>query len=170
MLSILVPTYNYDLSDLLTELKAQLESVETTLEVLICDDASSNAQVAAKNEQLARQFDFEYLVNESNLGRTTTRNKLAEAAKYEWLMFLDADVLPVKTDFVKLYLATLSQPCHVIAGGIAYTQSPPTDTKQRLRWNYGHKKEVKSVSQRSTCSVVDMVKTTTRRLGNRQSR
>ena len=82
------------------------------------------------------------------MGRTATRNYLAENANYDCLLFLDADVLPVHSDFVKKYLAALSEGTDVICGGIAYMAEKPDNTDQMLRWKYGHKKEMKSVAQR----------------------
>lgn len=148
MLSILIPTYNYDLSELLANLNSQIESVDEAVQVLICDDASPDKQLAGNNQKLANQLGFEYKKNTNNLGRTATRDLLAKTAQYEWLLFLDADVLPVKENYLSIYVENLSDEADVIAGGIAYSKEKPGKVDQRLRWYYGHKKEVKSAAER----------------------
>ena len=148
MLSILIPTYNYDLSDLLTELKTQLGSVETTVEVLICDDCSSRLDLHEVNLEKALSSGFQYYRNKENLGRTATRDKLAQEAQYDWLLFLDADVLPAQKDFISLYLERINELYDVIFGGIKYSEERPSQ-EQLLRWTYGRKREVQSISKRN---------------------
>jgi len=148
MLSILIPTYNYSVTELLLRLKEQIMRLKQPVEVLVCDDASTNSLIAFKNKKQADALGFSYLQNSVNLGRTATRDVLANQAINEWLLFLDADVLPKNETFLKEYLAQIASQYSVIFGGIAYAaQKPPKD--QLLRWTYGKKRETKSVTQRN---------------------
>ena len=70
MLSILIPTYNYNLYPLLTELKKQADLADLPYEVLVLDDASS--LFIAENSKINTLENCFYYKNEQNLGRTTT--------------------------------------------------------------------------------------------------
>lgn len=147
MLSILIPTYNYSLVTLLRALKAQIRQLETPVEVLVCDDCSTLEDVYTANKQLAQEHGFTIWQNPTNQGRTATRDELAKKAKYDWLLFLDADVLPKNSNFLKSYLVHISANTDVIFGGISYQDKKPPK-KQMLRWTYGTSREVKSVEER----------------------
>ena len=76
----------------------------------------------------------------SNIGRSAIRNKLAKTAQYEWLLFLDADVMTVNDNFVSNYINSLSDSKPIINGGISYQKEKP-EQSQLLRWIYGKKRE-----------------------------
>ena len=50
MLSILIPTYNYDVEALVTELHAQSTACGVDFEILCYDDGSTNLELIAKNK------------------------------------------------------------------------------------------------------------------------
>lgn len=56
-----------------------------------------------------------YIIREKNIGRAAIRNFLAQQAQYEWLLFLDGDIMVERTRFIEKYLDT---DFHVIVGGI----------------------------------------------------
>ena len=99
MLSILIPTYNTDITALVTSLLDQTRESGVVYELIFCDDASSLYQ--EQNSALTAQPNVCALINKTNLGRTATRSKLAKNAKYDWLLFLDADVLIENKQFIK---------------------------------------------------------------------
>lgn len=110
-------------------------------EIIVMDDGSTI--------DITATFDFEnvyYLKNESNIGRTLTRKKLAEIAKYNTLLFLDSDVLPVLGDFIKKYIPYISN--KVIVGGVAYLKDVPAAGKT-LRHKYGRLREETIASERN---------------------
>lgn len=146
MLSVIIPVYNYDISDLVRVLRQQISQLELPIEVLICDDASTSANRQV-NKNAAQAAGFDYFENENNKGRTATRAFLANKASYDHLLLLDADVLPKKSGFLKAYLDLLDAD-HIICGGVEYQSQRPADASQRLRWKYGIKKEVKTPAER----------------------
>ena len=89
MLSILIPTYNYNVLPLVQELHKQASKAEIAFEIIVLDDASKN--ILPSSTETSANFIF--IKNEINLGRTRTRAILAEKAKYNTLLFLDADVI-----------------------------------------------------------------------------
>ena len=116
MLSILIPAFNYDVQPLVLELQRQAEELVISYEIIVCDDASTeNFEIDfTKNQSLL------YLKNETNLGRTQTRQKLALNATFENLLFLDADVVPATSSFVATYNSFLKDTFTVICGGCTY--------------------------------------------------
>lgn len=142
MLSILIPTYNYNVNPLVKDLHDMAALENIAFEIIVLDDASG--YVFSPETSLE---NVTYLRNEKNLGRTLTRKKLAETAKYDTLLFLDSDVLPVSKDFIKNYIPFLNTN-NVVLGGIAY-QNTPYDTGKELRHKYGKFREEKSANERS---------------------
>ena len=111
------------------------------MEIIIWDDASNITSLA--------QFDNEnisFFKSPVNMGRSKTREFLAEKAKYPYLLFLDADVLPVSTLFIPQYLQYASEDS-VLVGGIKYESEKP-ESKRYFRWFYGKEREEISVENR----------------------
>jgi len=148
MLSVVIPTYNYDCTDLLEQLLKQTLSSTLPIEIIVCDDASTSEQTINANRAYCDQHEVVYIKNTTNLGRTATRNKLAEKAKYDWLLFLDADVLPVSVDFITHYLQYVSEAYQTVVGGIQYEKTRPSKP-YRLRWRFGIQREARFASERN---------------------
>ncbi|WP_432410163.1 glycosyltransferase family 2 protein [Rasiella sp. SM2506] len=145
MLSILIPTYNYNVFPLAKALSAEAENISHPIEIIFLDDASS--LYFAETEKLETLPFIRYYKLAENGGRTTTRNLLAEKATYSKLLFLDADVVPVHTDFITRYLKYIDKK-GIVLGGITYKKEKP-DTNEILRWTYGHARETLTVTQRN---------------------
>jgi len=141
---ILIPTYNTDISTLVYELLRQTEKENIPFEIIYCEDASSKN--VESNEVLTKNSQVIKLINDTNLGRTATRSKLANKAKYLWLLFLDADVTIEKPNFISNYLLCLDKTYPIIMGGTSYSKTK-TEHKE-LRWVYGTKREAKDARQR----------------------
>lgn len=144
MLSILIPTYNTDIRSLVNTLIEQLKVTDVVWEIIFCEDASS--QKVDVNKALLEDAQVKRLVNEENVGRTATRNRLALEAHYTWLLFLDADVLIENKKFISRYLNNLQTPASIICGGTSYTSRKPEG--KELRWTYGIYREAKNAKQR----------------------
>lgn len=148
MLSILIPTYNYNTLKLVKNLQHQGVKSDVNFEILVLDDASSDSQCSTENKKI-NTFEYcSFLENEKNIGRTATRNILAKKAKYDWLLFLDADVTPLDDKLIARYVKQLDKKHDVISGGIVYENQKPNHN-QMLRWAYGRKKESKSAKERN---------------------
>jgi glycosyltransferase involved in cell wall biosynthesis len=146
MLSVLIPTYNYKVYDLVKGLQSQIEVLSIPVEIIVVDDFSKDFKI--ENKELDKLPNSRYFYSEKNAGRTATRTKLANLAKFQWLLFLDADVQPKHENFLKEYLSSIQDTTNdVVFGGINYQdEKPPKD--QVLRWLYGIEREAKSVSKR----------------------
>jgi glycosyltransferase involved in cell wall biosynthesis len=148
MLSILIPTYNYNTLKLVKDLQLQGVKSDIDFEILVLDDASTDIQCITENKEINFLEHCSFLENKKNSGRTATRNILANKAKYNWLLFLDADVTPLDNSFIARYLKQIDKKNDVISGGIVYENQKPNH-KQLLRWVYGRKRESKSAKARN---------------------
>ncbi|WP_298422863.1 glycosyltransferase family 2 protein [uncultured Kordia sp.] len=153
MLSILIPTYNYDIYPLVKQLHAQLSKTDYIFEILCLDDHSKDVDSIKQNENINSLANASYTILPENIGRSRIRNLLAQKAIYKWLLFLDADVLPVAEDYITKYVASISDEKEVIYGGILYQQEKPKE-ENVLRWIYGKEREALSVSQRQQASYL----------------
>jgi glycosyltransferase involved in cell wall biosynthesis len=140
MLSILIPTYNYAVFSLVENLSNQLCKVEIKYEIIVLDDHSTS--FLEENKRIASFKNCSFTQNSTNFGRTKTRQTLAESAKFEWLLFLDADVMPENNDFIEKYLACFIED-QLVFGGCNYEKDQPDATKM-LRYHYGKNREEKS--------------------------
>ncbi len=146
MLSILIPVFNYPVQDLVFRIREMAQRENVDYEILIADDASTNSSFLKQNEFLSELDNCSYFKFESNKGRTATTDYLAEQAQYKHLLFLDADVLPAKEDFLKIILENLSK-APVLFGGITYPEVN-SNPDSRLRFVYGHKRESRPLDLR----------------------
>lgn len=146
MLSILIPTYNYNIFPLVSELRSQCETCGIAFEIIALDDAS--LLFHPENEQVNTLQNCSYAILEANIGRSAIRNLLAKKATYNQMLFLDADVFPKDKNFIANYVNAIDSTEKVIAGGLLYTAERP-ETELLLRWVYGSKREVISKELRS---------------------
>ncbi len=146
MLSILIPTYNYAILALVKNVHQQCLEAQIPFEIICLDDQSDN-DYQIENQVISTLPNCIYNVNQTNVGRTRTRQRLAEQAKYDWLLFLDADVIPVTSAFIQHYIDAI-QPNTVIFGGYQY-EKESTDATKILRYRYGKEREEKYASERN---------------------
>ena len=139
MLSILIPTYNYKVISLVKSLHKQLNKQSNPYEI-ICFDNGSDLDIIYINQNINKLDNCFYKSMEKNGGRSKIRNLLAQKAKYDWLLFLDADVLPVTENFIQTYFDSILQNNLKVAfGGLQYQEKPTND--RMLRWVYGKYRE-----------------------------
>jgi glycosyltransferase involved in cell wall biosynthesis len=146
MLSILIPTYNYNVVPLVLELHKQCLECEIDFEILCQDDGSKQFQV--ENQKINSLENCHFEVLETNIGRSAIRNLLAKKAKFENLLFLDADTIPVYSNFINKYTESINLEYQVVLGGLRYENNKPDD-KFTFRLKYGKKREEKKHSERN---------------------
>ena len=146
MLSILIPVYNYNISPLVKLLNEEAVSMRINFEILCIDDASDNLEIQLENTKVQSFSHCFFEVLPDNVGRSKIRNILVQKAKFENLIFLDADVLPTRKGFIKTYLNTIALN-EVVFGGILYPIISNSFIKS-LHYKYGKKREALSFKQR----------------------
>ena len=147
MLSILIPIYNFNVVELVTELHRQALELQQPVEILAFDDGSED-KWKALNRPLKDVPGVHYREMENNKGRSAIRNYLARRASYDFLLFLDCDAGMVKDDFLKSYLLKL--PRHpVVYGGRVYQNEAPQNPALYFHWYYGRYREQMNTATRS---------------------
>jgi len=146
MLSILVPIFNFDVVSFVRELHRQCTEANIDFELLCYDDASNDA-FKKINAPIANLSNTVYLELPENYGRSKIRNHLAEAAQYDYLLFVDCDSEVVSDRYIQNYLDQLN-PSDVLYGGRTYQANPPVDGTKHLRWLYGVERETIGCEQR----------------------
>ena len=146
MISVLIPTYNYAIFPLVFILFEQLEKQNIDFEIICLDDGSTKFH--AENNRINTLKNCSYSILEQNIGRSSIRNLLAKKARFDNLLFLDADVIPVYENFISKYIPYLNSDEKVIYGGIQYQKAKP-EKSQILRWAYGNSREALSVEKRN---------------------
>lgn len=134
MLSILIPTYNYDCAELVSELHKQAEAAHIVFEITVADDCST-IQLPNLNA-LSELKNFRLIKSEKNIGRAKIRNFLADNARYENLLFIDSDSMPEKSNYLSTYIQLIPER-KVLLGGRVYRK--PQDPKHTLLPKYGQK-------------------------------
>lgn len=144
-ISLLIPVFNYDASALLEDLYQQALQLEIEWELIVWDDGSryANTDSNANWANLHRE-QVQYFRNVENKGRAATRLALAENARYENLLFLDADSLISSPTYLSNYCKILEEEptVQVVSGGRSYPAQKPADCIFMLHWTYGHRREV----------------------------
>ncbi|MBK86237.1 MAG: glycosyl transferase [Flavobacteriaceae bacterium] len=156
MLSILIPTHNHYVKNLVYSLHHQCIKANLTFEILIYDDASTVKEIVKKNLQVRKLSNVSFSICRKNIGRSAIRNRLWKLAKYNWLLFLDADVSLKSNDFIKNYIQAIDTNSEVIYGGLQYNKKIP-EHNRILRWKYGQKREVKSKKKREVNSYLNLL-------------
>lgn len=156
MLSILIPTYNYNVFPLVQEVFRQCVKENIMFEIIVLDDSSQKFH--EENNQINTLNNCFYTVLNQNIGRSAIRNLLSTKASFENLLFLDADVRLISNLFIKNYLNFIENnpQYNVVYGGIVYQENKP-DNNQLLRWIYGNKREALPAEKRSENAYISFL-------------
>lgn len=141
MISILIPTYNYNTLPLVEELHRQVVLVGIEFEIIVADDGSPVNEITETNLKINQLSNCLFVRNETNLGRGQNRNYLVEKAKYDWVLLMDSDTFPKDKNFIRKYVeSTKNQSEKAIFGGIIYYDTKPKKDEM-LRWVFGKSRE-----------------------------
>ena len=146
MLSILIPTYNYNVYPLASQLEKQALDSNIVFEIICIDDGSQSA-INVENKKINRLKNSKFIAQTKNVGLSNNRNALARESKYENLLFIDGDSLLPDAQFIVRYKKALQADTDVIYGGRIHPEKVEADRK--LRWKYGIFKEDASAKKRN---------------------
>lgn len=138
----MIPTYNYSCYRLVCDLHRQCLQLQVcdpdfAFEILVADDASTRTDTKKENERITALSDCRYLPLSENVGRSRIRNMLADAARYDYLLFIDSDAEVADPAFLQNYLQVVRSPQSpdVVCGGVANIPRL-TDPACSLRFYY----------------------------------
>ena len=151
VLSVLMPFLRDDPRDLLQLLDREATSVGGAVEIVILDDGTNDraltADLIAVVERMALPVRLMTLVR--NEGRSIGRNRLAEAARGGSLLFLDSDMRPDRTDFIKTWVDLVKTEDPAVAfGGFSLLQAS-TEPKYAVHRAMATQSECLSCDERS---------------------
>lgn len=138
MLSILIPTYNYNVYPLVLELKKQAENLSIAYEILVQDDASTI--YVEENKEINQLPYCSYQLNQENLGRGNNINSLNEKANFDYVLLMEADAFPEKETYLQDLINSIHSETQVVFGGVTYPAEKP-GKDSILRWKYGKIRE-----------------------------
>ena len=133
MLSILIPTYNYDCTRLVSNLQRQTQQASIDYEIIVADDASPTYIYKEKNREINVLPHCRLIELEENVGRARIRNLLADEAQGEWLLFMDCDAEVISDSFITDYLTHTD--VGVVCGGLCHPDALPSP-EVGLRYMY----------------------------------
>ena len=144
MLSILIPTYNYDCTRLVRDLQRQAEQTGIDYEIIVADDASPQQECRERVREINAWPHCRLIELEKNLGRARIRNRLADEARFEWLLFMDSDAEVISDSFIVDYLKHTD--ADVVCGGLCHADALPSP-EVSLRYAY----EKRADKKRAAC-------------------
>lgn len=136
ILSVLIPTHNYPCLELVQQLSRQVSALDVSVEIIVADDASTDASCRQTNAAIGSLPHCQYLEEPHNRGRAGIRNFLASSAQGQWLLFIDSDAQVISPHFLANYLQAASQ-APVVCGGLVHPAQQPSP-EVSLRYRYEH--------------------------------
>ena len=124
-LSILIPVYNWDCTQLIKDLHFQGLTLGIPYEIIVADDCSTDKDLQAKSRLVAETHEnCRYFGLPHNIGRSAIRNFMADQSKYDKLLFLDCDAAIKDKEFLKKYM-NVADMASVICGGVTHPDEIP---------------------------------------------
>lgn len=138
MISVCIPIYNFDISQLLEEISKQSKQIEAPSEIILIDDCSSEDYKGLNENNCKKET---YIELDKNVGRAEIRNLFIKYANFEHLLFLDCDSIIISKNFLANYVESIRQHnFDVVCGGRIVDDEKPERNKM-LRWKYGKLRE-----------------------------
>lgn len=126
-LSILVPFLRDDPSPLLRKLANERGDPLSQVELLLLDDGTNDPVLTARLIAAIHTLPMaaSLLTLSANIGRAGGRNLMTRRARGDYLLFLDADMLPDRDSFLDQWLNVVTKEApSVVFGGFSLEQAP----------------------------------------------
>lgn len=138
-LSVLIPFYRESPLPLLRALAASGTDPHA-IEVILIDDGSGMADITAEVSAfiVASPLACELISLANNEGRARGRNRLTAAARGDYFLFLDSDMLPDDAGFLARWLEAARAGPAVVFGGFSLRQAPRDKAFEVHRLMAGH--------------------------------
>jgi glycosyltransferase involved in cell wall biosynthesis len=136
MLSILIPVYNYDCTELVRELAHSCTLAKVPYEIILGNDCSSAAATLQSLAQLEQLDCCRVLHKEHNIGRAFILNEMSSLARFPFLLIIDSDARLASDNFIETYVHAATSH-DVVCGGIVVRESDRS-ADNLLRYRYEH--------------------------------
>jgi glycosyltransferase involved in cell wall biosynthesis len=149
-LSVVIPTWRCDAS-MLVDALARCQS-SALAEIIVYDDGSCDHELLAQMQVGAGHTRAAVRIVScwQNCGRAAARNAAARYARADWILLLDADMIPDGPRFIDGYLNAmdkLTEPA-VVVGGYSLQHAPRDKEYALHRW---HAEKFECVSALNRC-------------------
>jgi glycosyltransferase involved in cell wall biosynthesis len=124
-LSVLTPFHRHDPSALL----ARFGAAPAGVEFILLDDGSGSADLACRVISAAERLNApaRIIIWSENRGRAAARNRLITEARGDYVLLLDADLIPDAPRFLSIWLGILETQRPMAAfGGLSLAHAPHT--------------------------------------------
>jgi len=145
MISICIPTYNCNVEKLVADLSRQCSEAPIDFEILVLEDGSDENHTN-ENKAIEKIPGAKHIVSHENFGRSITRNRLADMAKYDKLIFIDSDSAIPDQQYITRYISNCNS--DVVCGGTTYSETQYSP-EISLRYTFGIKVEKTSAAKRN---------------------
>jgi len=146
MLSVLIPTYNYNVYPLVREMHKQLTKTGIDFEILVYEDASTRDFDLKTG--LAEFPEVRYKFFPENQRKVRMVYHMLNDAKYDNTLLLDADVFPVDRFYAAKTLKAIEKnDADLYFGGMTVPAQLPAKDKL-LRWKFGKYRESPALEYR----------------------
>ncbi|MDO4171107.1 MAG: glycosyltransferase family 2 protein [Prevotellaceae bacterium] len=128
MLSVLIPTYNYDCYLLADCMQRQLQASRRDYELIVVEDGSDDVPSMMSNSRVAELPYCRYIRRKDNVGRAAIKNFLAREAKGDWLLYMDSDAAVTEIFYITRLLQAVDTAgtVGVIMGGLRHEKAMPS--------------------------------------------
>jgi glycosyltransferase involved in cell wall biosynthesis len=135
-LSIAIPCHRYDASLLLQRLSACEQAGE--VEIILYEDGGGDPWLVKKLQTRVKSLPSpaRMIACMTNRGRSAARNAAVAEARADWILLLDADMVPDDVHFLSRYLEAAqiaASPCAVV-GGYSLRYAPVEPRFALHRW------------------------------------
>ncbi len=152
-LSICIPVFNFDINELIEDLRDQINLDHLDAEIILIDDGSDNEFIEINKDLKNKVSQFIFLG--SNIGRSKIRNLFLKYSQSEYLLFLDCDGKIIQKNFLKIYFDFIDKKSpDVVFGGRKVSDVKP-DSEYGLRWKFATERENLPVNQRLNAPYLD---------------
>lgn len=130
-LSVLIPFFRDDPCQLLAALDEEAAALEGSVEVVVLDDGTGDAELAARVEAQAQgmRLPVRFARLHANEGRSRGRNRLAGHARGGSFLFLDSDMRPDDRRFLQAWADLVAREDPAVAfGGFSLKSAPDAPT------------------------------------------
>lgn len=146
MLSILIPTFNYDCTRLAADLRQQAAELQARdpafdYEILVWDDASTEPATIEANRHIGQWDKCSFHSLPQNAGRAIIRNRMMQTSRGTRLLLIDSDAEVCSPRFVENYWLARNE-AEVVCGGVRNVPRLPRQGHE-LRFRYEQSAEKK---------------------------
>lgn len=134
MISILIPVYDFDCTELVKELQHSCIIAKVDFEILIGNDCSTDEKVIKALDKLDNWDGCRVITEPKNIGRAFILNRLAQMSAYPYLIIIDSDARVPNEDFIANYIKAAVDH-DVVCGGIVVNEED-SRADNLLRYRY----------------------------------